>query len=269
MADLGHQPAGDDALVVVRRDRRETVTDCGQPVIQYLLDGNGRRSEETGIGRATLYKYFPDVEAILSAWHGCQIAGHLAQLAAVQDRPGDPGQRLQAVLEAYALISYESHGHRDTELAALLHRGGQVVRAEQELRHLLLHLVATPPRQATCATCRAGRTCDLLPLRPDSSQHVAVQGRRPPARRYHACRAAHRGLTPPGAGPTPGIKARGRPGLLSGPNPGHDTLETGLAAKALTQASDQIQSCPAWWRPWVRSSWRDLRRCSRTPSARP
>ncbi len=26
-------------------------------------------AEETGIGRATLYKYFPDVEAILLAWH--------------------------------------------------------------------------------------------------------------------------------------------------------------------------------------------------------
>ena len=26
-------------------------------------------AEATGIGRATLYKYFPDVEAILNAWH--------------------------------------------------------------------------------------------------------------------------------------------------------------------------------------------------------
>ncbi|MEP7020668.1 MAG: helix-turn-helix domain-containing protein, partial [Pseudonocardiales bacterium] len=28
-----------------------------------------RIAEETGIGRATLYKYFPDVEAIMTAWH--------------------------------------------------------------------------------------------------------------------------------------------------------------------------------------------------------
>lgn len=28
-----------------------------------------RIAEEIGIGRATLYKYFPDVEAILLAWH--------------------------------------------------------------------------------------------------------------------------------------------------------------------------------------------------------
>ncbi|MGH2817757.1 MAG: TetR/AcrR family transcriptional regulator, partial [Actinomycetota bacterium] len=33
-------------------------------------------AEETGIGRATLYKYFPDVETILLAWHERQINGH-------------------------------------------------------------------------------------------------------------------------------------------------------------------------------------------------
>ncbi len=31
-------------------------------------------AEETGIGRATLYKYFPDVDAILVAWHDRQVA---------------------------------------------------------------------------------------------------------------------------------------------------------------------------------------------------
>ena len=35
-------------------------------------------AEQTGIGRATLYKYFPDVEAILLAWHERQVTGHLA-----------------------------------------------------------------------------------------------------------------------------------------------------------------------------------------------
>ena len=36
---------------------------------------------ETGVGRATLYKYFPDVEAILLAWHERQITRHLQHLA--------------------------------------------------------------------------------------------------------------------------------------------------------------------------------------------
>jgi AcrR family transcriptional regulator len=97
---------------------------------------------ETGIGRATLYKYFPDVEAILRAWHERQIDGHLGYLAEVRDRAGDAGERLAAVLEAYALISHESHGHRDTELAALLHRGGQVIVAEQHLRDMIRDLMA-------------------------------------------------------------------------------------------------------------------------------
>ncbi|MGH2358185.1 MAG: TetR/AcrR family transcriptional regulator, partial [Candidatus Limnocylindria bacterium] len=41
-------------------------------------------AEETGIGRATLYKYFPDVEAILVAWHERQVTGHLEHLAEVR-----------------------------------------------------------------------------------------------------------------------------------------------------------------------------------------
>jgi AcrR family transcriptional regulator len=98
-------------------------------------------AEEAGIGRATLYKYFPDVEAILLAWHERQIAGHLQQLAEVRDQAGDAGERLEAVLEAYALISQESHGHHDTQLVALLHRGEQVARARQQLRDMLRALL--------------------------------------------------------------------------------------------------------------------------------
>src|SRR5262245_22014053 len=71
---------------------------------------------ETGIGRATLYKYFPDVEAILAAWHQRQVARHLSQLATVRDQGGSAGERLEAVLTAYAIINHDRpHG---TELAA-------------------------------------------------------------------------------------------------------------------------------------------------------
>jgi AcrR family transcriptional regulator len=95
-------------------------------------------AEETGIGRATLYKYFPDVEAILVAWHERQVAIHLEQLAALKDQAGGAGERLKAVLEAYALISYQHHG---TELAALLHRGEHVARAQQHLRRFIRDLL--------------------------------------------------------------------------------------------------------------------------------
>jgi AcrR family transcriptional regulator len=99
-----------------------------------------RIAEDTGIGRATLYKYFPDVEAILVAWHERHITGHLAHLAEVRDQAGDSGQRLEAVLTAYAMIVHQRpHG---TELAALVHRGEHVVRAQQQLRDFIRDLLA-------------------------------------------------------------------------------------------------------------------------------
>jgi AcrR family transcriptional regulator len=90
-----------------------------------VTGGVAARAVATGIGRATLYKYFPDVEAILVAWHERQVTAHLAQLADLRDQGGDANQRLQAVLEAYALISHDrfSHQHPGPEVAALLHRG--------------------------------------------------------------------------------------------------------------------------------------------------
>jgi AcrR family transcriptional regulator len=95
-------------------------------------------AEEIGIGRATLYKYFSDVEAILIAWHERQVTGHLEYLAEVRDQAGDAGERLEAVLQAYALISHEYHG---TELAAILHRGEHVARAQQQLSDFIRDLV--------------------------------------------------------------------------------------------------------------------------------
>jgi len=96
---------------------------------------------ETGIGRATLYKYFPDVEAILTAWHQRQVARHMEQLAAVRDQAsGGPGGRLKAVLTAYATITHQRpHG---TELAAVVHRGEHLADAQQQLLGFLRDLIA-------------------------------------------------------------------------------------------------------------------------------
>ena len=123
---------------------REAILDTAM----VLVSEHGLRSvtmsriaEKTGIGRATLYKYFPDVEAILLAWHERQITGHLEYLAEVRDRTGDAGEQLEAVLEAYALIRHESHGHHDTELTTFLHRDEQVARARQQLRDMIQDLL--------------------------------------------------------------------------------------------------------------------------------
>ncbi len=99
-------------------------------------------AETTGIGRATLYKYFPDVEAVLLAWHERQITAHLHQLAEVGGQAGDAVSRLQRVLEAFANISHQSQGHRDNELAAFLHRDRNVVSAQRHLHAMIRDLLA-------------------------------------------------------------------------------------------------------------------------------
>lgn len=100
-------------------------------------DGEDRQEE----GRATLYKYFSDIESILAAWHERKITAHMDHLATVRDQDEDPGRRLRSVLEAYALMRYESLGNHDTGLAAILHKDAQVVQAEERLHDMVRDLL--------------------------------------------------------------------------------------------------------------------------------
>jgi AcrR family transcriptional regulator len=187
-----------------RRDVRDAILDT----TAALVDKHGLRAvtmsqiaEDTGIGRATLYKYFSDVEAILVAWHERVVTGHLAVLGELRDQAGDPRERLEAVLEAYAFIDYEHHG---TELAALVHRGDHVTRAHQQLitfiRDLLTQATRTgdirsdvPPDELasyclhaiTAANTLASKTAvrrlvqvTLAGLRPDPSSNNETAGAR-------------------------------------------------------------------------------------------
>jgi AcrR family transcriptional regulator len=120
-------------------------------------------AEESGIGRATLYKYFPDVEAILVAWHERHVDRHIQHLTEIRDGSDDPGERIERVLQEYALISHErSHEHGDRgpahehrgahggrlhahpggEIAALVHRREHVARAERRLNAFLRDLLS-------------------------------------------------------------------------------------------------------------------------------
>jgi len=98
-------------------------------------------AEATGIGRATLYKYFPDVEMILSAWHQRHVEAHL-ELRRIQERTADPVTRLQAVLARYADICRKRRRHGDDELVAVLHRSTQVRKLQRQLLDLISGLVA-------------------------------------------------------------------------------------------------------------------------------
>jgi AcrR family transcriptional regulator len=128
---------------------RREVRDAILETTASLVAERGLRSvtmseiaEEAGIGRATLYKYFPDVEAILRAWHERQIGDHLRQLEEIRDRGGDALERLAGVLEGYAHLAHQSHGHRDSELAAYLHTDENVPAAERKLHRMLVELIA-------------------------------------------------------------------------------------------------------------------------------
>jgi AcrR family transcriptional regulator len=99
-------------------------------------------AERTGIGRATLYKYFPDVESIMLAWHERQIDAHLRRLREIRANMAGSRQGLAAVLEAYASLS--GHGRHDSALAAFLHHDehGSKRRALHKVADLFRDLIA-------------------------------------------------------------------------------------------------------------------------------
>ena len=99
-------------------------------------------ADAAGVGRATLYRYFPDLSAVLEAWHERQVAGHLDELRQVAARVPRGGggsddanragveARLRAVLTAYAFASAHGAG---TDVAAVLHHGERMDAARSEL----------------------------------------------------------------------------------------------------------------------------------------
>jgi AcrR family transcriptional regulator len=130
-------------------EHRRAVRDTVLETTAVLVTERGLRSvtmskiaEESGIGRATLYKYFPDVETILLAWHDHQVSEHQEQLAEVRDRTVGAGAQLEAVLRAFAHISRHSRGHHGPELSAFLHRDERIVQAEQQLHEMIRDLLA-------------------------------------------------------------------------------------------------------------------------------
>ncbi len=133
-------------------EHRRAVHDATLDTTAALVAAHGlasvtmsRIAAETGIGRATLYKYFPDVEAILAAWHTRHVVRHLEHLAAVRDQAGgSAAERLEAVLTAYAQITYERP--QGTELASLVHRGEHIAQAEQQLLGFIGDLIADGAR---------------------------------------------------------------------------------------------------------------------------
>jgi AcrR family transcriptional regulator len=172
-----------------RREVRDAIVDT----TVALVAEHGLRAvtmsqiaETTGIGRATLYKYFPDVETILVAWHERHVTAHLDHLVQLRDQADSAGTALEAVLEAYALISHQiAHQHHGSDLAALVHQGQHVTRAQHQLSHFLQNLVAeaaktgdvrddVPPGELTSYCLHALAAASSLPSKPAVHRLVTV-----------------------------------------------------------------------------------------------
>ncbi|GAA1805252.1 hypothetical protein GCM10009682_28900 [Luedemannella flava] len=98
-----------------------------------------------GIGRATLYKYFPDVGAIMVAWHERQVGGHLRQLAEATAGATAPAERLHLALRTYAELS-AGHHHaagptHAPDLTGPLHRAAHMNQARERLHGMLTELI--------------------------------------------------------------------------------------------------------------------------------
>jgi AcrR family transcriptional regulator len=128
---------------------RAAVRDAALDAVAALVTRHGLRgvtmsqiAEVAGIGRATLYKYFRDVDAIITAWHERQVTAHLDRLAGARDSAGDAPDRLAAVLHAYAEIANEPNERHGAELAVSLHASAHVAQAHDQLRRLIHDLLA-------------------------------------------------------------------------------------------------------------------------------
>ena len=143
-----------------------------------------RIAEQAGIGRATLYKYFPDVEAILLEWHEEQVSRHVEQLQRAGQEGATAEQRLANVLETFASMNHQwGRHHADLgDLTRALHGGENVTRAETSLHQLLRDLIvfaaeegavrAAPPADELAWFCLASlRTAQRLPS-PEAVQRL-------------------------------------------------------------------------------------------------
>lgn len=125
---------------------RDTVRAAVLDAADRILSGQGAAgvtmsaiAQGAGIGRATLYKYFPDVESIMLAWHERQIQAHLDELLRIKGQTVGAPQQLEAVLHAYAFLSRSGHNGSD---AARLHQGAHAGRAHQHLTGFLTEIIA-------------------------------------------------------------------------------------------------------------------------------
>lgn len=123
-----------------RRQVRDAVVDATARLIAedgLLAVTMSRVADEAGIGRATLYKYFPDLRAILEEWHVRVVHDHLDDLRAALRSTDSPGQRLRALLRTYALARHGSHEAHGLDHIGAVHTSGHVADAERQVSQMI------------------------------------------------------------------------------------------------------------------------------------
>ena len=138
-----------------RRAVRDAITEAAWDLAEEhgpLALTMSQVAKAAGIGRATLYKYFTDVESILIAHHAQHVEGHLLALEELRGGPGPVGPRLVAVVRAYASICFHRGRHASADVSALVHRGPGVADAEHRLRDLFAELIAEAAAEALVRT---------------------------------------------------------------------------------------------------------------------
>ena len=128
-----------------REDVRSAILDATTSLVAHgglRAVTMSRVADQAGIGRATLYKYFPDAEAVLAAWHERQVQAHLAELSDLAGGPGPAWDRLADVLTRYASIRQGGQRHLGEGISEALHARPHVPEAQDALIALVRELIA-------------------------------------------------------------------------------------------------------------------------------
>ena len=118
-------------------------------------------AERAGISRATLYHYFPDVDALLSAWVGREIGESITAMLAEATTIADPLERIEHLVTAQAL-AFESQDHRLSAEHFETEAGSPAVRREVAAQ-------LAPLRQFLTDTISEADQAGLLRTRVDPS----------------------------------------------------------------------------------------------------
>ena len=105
-------------------------------------------ADAAGVSRPTLYKYFPDVQSMLTAHHRKHVEMHVAELEAVVSGPGLPGERLERLVGAYAEICHHRARQGDADVDRLVHSASELDAAESQLIDLFARAIREAGQRA-------------------------------------------------------------------------------------------------------------------------